>query len=360
MLQKEPSSEKNTIENRGPRLLFAVICALTAGLAIPLVIVFLIKSPQLDEHLLIFGISYYKLVFILFLSSAIMVHASLFFIKAKPPIILFFFGLLIFCCFPFIFGLKKNLTLSQALVDIPFFANWPFYFKPGYVLIEFLIPLGVVAYLYLQIKKIFSKLPHNYAFLCVATYLALAAFLGLSGLAQAGLPTIGSAVERLFTVNFAQNFTDPVVQNELQIPVDPEKLKPAQASVVEFPMPSLPIPADEVKLDFPSAPQKTENFSEMFNRLSERLDGIQSQFDIMTQSMQKKEEDPWPTENKEAIVELRQEMQRLSDKIDTLSNTFSRMVPPVAAGGGISDKKIEIKLLDKQTAPLKKEALPSK
>ena len=359
MHQKEPSSHKNTIEKRGYRLLLAGICALTAGLAIPLVILFLTKSPQPDEHLIIFGLSYYKLVFILFLSSAIMVHASLFFIRAKPLIILFFFGLLVFCCFPFIFGLKKNLTLSQALVDIPFFADWPFYIQPGYVLIEFLIPLGIVVYLYLQIKKIFSKLPHNYAFLCIAAYLSVAAFLGLAGLAQARLPTIGSAFEHLLNVNISQQSTDTVLQNKSLIPLDPEKTNPAPASVVEFPLPSMPAPVAEVEMDHPTPPQKAEDFLKMLENLAGRIDGLKTQFDTITQSLQNNEKDTWPAENKKAIAELQREMNRLSNKLDHLSNTFSRTAPPLGAGGGHLDKKDEVKPLEKQASPQKKEAPPN-
>lgn len=103
--------------------------------------------------------------------------------------------------------------------------------------------------LYLQIKKIFSKFPRNYAFVCVAIYLSMAAFLGLSGLAQARLPTIGSAFERLFKVNFIQNATDTVLQNKSQVSFDPEKMNPAQAGVVRF---SMPAPADEIRMDHQS------------------------------------------------------------------------------------------------------------
>ena len=353
---------------------------LTAGLAIPLVVVFLVKSPQPDEHLLIFGFSYYRLVFIFFLSSAIMVHVSLFFLKAKPPIILIFFGLLIFCCFPFIFGLKKNLTLSQAVVDIPFFADWPFFLKPGYVLIEFLIPLGVAAYLYLQIKRFFSRRPGNYAFLWFAIYLSIAAFLGLSGLAQARLPTMGTAIEHLIKADFIPDITDESLQDTAQVSLAPEMLEemdPKQANVVRYAMPSLSIPAEAVKMDDLSnhqaaainpqvtainpqaaemslqaadtVAQTNENSPNMFERLSTRIDGLESQFDSLTQSLQKNGADTGSAENKAIIVELKREIQRLSDKVDGLSDAISRQTLPLAPPvEGNLEKKNEMKSLEIQ------------
>jgi hypothetical protein len=187
----------------------------------------------------------------------------------------------------------------------------------------------------------------------------MAAFLGLSGLAQAGLPTVGSAFERLVKVNFIQNTMDTVLQNTSQVSFDPEKIDPTQANVVRFSIPFMPTPTDEVKIDHPAAPQNADDFSKIFDRLSGRIDGLKSQFDTMMQSLQKNEENTWPSENKAAIVELRREMQRLSDKIDHFSNGSNPMASPMAAGGANLDMKNEIKPLEKQAAPPKKEALPS-
>jgi hypothetical protein len=51
MLQKETSSKQDAVERGGHRLLLVGICALLAGLAVPLVLVFLIKSPLPEKHL---------------------------------------------------------------------------------------------------------------------------------------------------------------------------------------------------------------------------------------------------------------------------------------------------------------------
>jgi hypothetical protein len=192
----ETSLQKKILERGGQNLLFVVICFLLVGLAAPLLFVFLIKSPQPEEHIFIFGISYYKLVFIFFLSAAVMVHASLFFLRANGLTIFLIFVLSLFCCFPLIVGLRNSLTLKQAIIDVPFFSSWPFFLKPAYILIEFLIPAGIIVYLFLQIKSIFSRRPHTYAFLCVAVYLAIAASLGFSALIQVDEPNIVTALAR--------------------------------------------------------------------------------------------------------------------------------------------------------------------
>ena len=325
MRKEEPSSNPDVIKRGGYRLFLNGICALLVGLAIPLVLVFLIRSPQPGEHVLILGISYYKLVFILFLSSAILVHTSLFFIRAKPVIILLFFCLFLFCCFPFIVGLKNNLTLSQAIVDMPFFTDWPIFLNPGYVLIEFLIPLGVIVYLYLQIKKIITRRPHHYVFLCVAIYLSVAAFLGLSGLAQARQPTIGSAIAGLFDIDPVQSGIDTPVQN-----TSPDF---TQASIARFPMPPIPFDAGEIHGDPQTEPAGSETIPDKWRHLSERIDGLKSQLEAIEESMLRKleteqtlveeKESSRSSKDKETIVRLRLEMQRLSDKIDTISNGCS-------------------------------------
>ena len=345
MRKEEPSSSPDAIKRGGYRLFLAGICALLAGLAIPLVLVFLIRSPQPEQHVLILGISYYKLMFILFLSSAILVHTSLFFIRAKPVIVLFFFCLFLFCCFPFIVGLKNNLTLSQAIVDMPFFTDWPIFLNPGYVLIEFLIPLGVIVYLYLQIRKIITRRPHHYAFLCVAIYLSVAAFLGLSGLAQARQPTIGSAIAGLFDIDSVQRGIETLVQN-----TSPDS---TQASVARFPIPPIPVDAEEIREDpqTVSEPAGAENIPDKFLNLSERIDGLKSQLDAMEESLLKKQETEqtlveekesnWSTKDKETIAQLQLEMQRLSDKIETITSTLTGMARLLAAGGNLNEHEAE-------------------
>jgi hypothetical protein len=91
---------------------------------------------------------------------------------------------------PLIIALKNNLTLQQAIVNIPFFIHWPFFLRPLYILVELLLPAGILAFLFLQLQNIFSRKPNNYIFTGAAGYLATAAFIGFTGLFQAGQPNI--------------------------------------------------------------------------------------------------------------------------------------------------------------------------
>jgi hypothetical protein len=56
--------------------------------------------------------------------------------------------------------------------------------------VELLLPAGILAFLFLQLQNIFSRKPNNYIFTGAAGYLATAAFIGFTGLFQAGQPNI--------------------------------------------------------------------------------------------------------------------------------------------------------------------------
>jgi len=82
----------NNFPKAGINRLFSIVTWLfLLGFAVPLLSVFLIKSPQPDQPLIVLGLSYNKLVFIFFLSAAIMIHVSLFFLRARPMMIFLLF-----------------------------------------------------------------------------------------------------------------------------------------------------------------------------------------------------------------------------------------------------------------------------
>ncbi len=330
-----PPVARESVEKGGQRFLLFVICTLIIGLAIPLLAFFFIKSPQAEEQVLLFGVSYHKLVFVLLLSSAVMVYASLFFLKLKPTAILVLFCLMLFSCYPFILGLKKDLTLGQVILDIPIFANWPILVNPGYVLIEFVIPLGVLIYLLLQAKNLATRRPTSYAYLCVAVYLSAAAFLGLSGLAQAGQPTIGSVVAGFANTDSAQpsgetgyrnvppDFPYPAAPSPLEAAATVPAASPVVDSVIEMP----PVPAP-----------KAEGIDGKFLNLSEKMDGMQLQLNTLEKFLLNLQADRGsgaqdvvadtgsdPPGDKETIVKIQAEMKRLSERIDLISDTFNNL-----------------------------------
>ncbi|NVL90036.1 MAG: hypothetical protein HWN69_03425 [Desulfobacterales bacterium] len=296
MIDREPVEKGATLQGKilervlergGQNLLFVMICFFLVGLAAPLLLVFLIKSPQPDQHILILGVSYYRLVFIFFLSAAIMVHASLFFLRANPLTIFVVFVLSLFCCFPLIVGLRNNFTLHQAIIGVP----WPFFLKPAYILIEFLLPVGIVIYLLLQIKSIFSKKSHTYVFFSAAVYLSITSSLGFSALIQAEEPNIVSALARkkggVAQKDVASVFPGTSLQDFFSGKDNIESSRSSELPILQ--VPNHPEPESAV---------------------------LKTQLPIATKNS---------PPNKTAMVELQQQVRLLSDKVDHILDALGRM-----------------------------------
>ncbi|MBF0203839.1 MAG: hypothetical protein HQK67_05880 [Desulfamplus sp.] len=187
-------NNKNQMESKGQTIISAAAAILLMGVGIPVLLIFYLSSPPLDQDFFILGIYYSKILFTFFISAAIMVYTSFFFLRSRQFIVIPVFLLSLLCCFPFIAGLRSNLTVMQAILDLKLFSNWPFFLKPTYLFFEFLIPFGVIIYLFLQIKSIFSKKKHSYAYLCIALYLSIASSIGFSILTRTGQPNIASLI----------------------------------------------------------------------------------------------------------------------------------------------------------------------
>ncbi|MBF0467394.1 MAG: hypothetical protein HQK61_00675 [Desulfamplus sp.] len=190
---RKKSNEFNRInqaESMGQSLLFIASALFLIGLALPVLLIFYLNNPPLDQHFLIFGISYFKLLFMFFISSAILFYASFFFLKSSQVVVIPVFLLALFCCFPFIAGLRNDLTVMQAVLDLKLFSRWPFFLKPAYLFFEFLLPLGFLIYLFLQLKSILGRKKQSYAYLCIALYLGIASLIGLSILTRSGQTNI--------------------------------------------------------------------------------------------------------------------------------------------------------------------------
>ena len=332
---------------------------LLIGFAAPLLLVFLIKSPQPGEHLLIFGISYYKLLYFFLLTSAIMIHASLFLLRAKPLVILIFFVLALFCCLPFIVGVRNDLTLKEVILDIPFFADWPFFLNPAYVLIEFLIPIGVVIYLFLQIKNIFSKKTRSYAFLCIAIFLSMAALLGLLGLNEAKQPNIGVALARVkdyFPNRHADNrFGGKMTRNPVLGGDDNSQLE----NQVKFPIQPPVKDADDLKEGKNAADvsTKVEQLVEKVDGLEEQLREMKELFSVRQGAQQGKNaiavtqetKADNSSEERSAIAEVEGRIRLLSEDVLTISNALKQMALLLPAPTERPDKRVETEREEKDT-----------
>ena len=145
---------KLDVETVGRGVLFLLACIGLASFGIPLLLLSLLKSPALLQNMVILGIPYQKLVFAFLLSAAITAYVCMFFLKMRPTAVLLFFSLFVFSCLPLMIGLRNNLTLQQVILEIPFFRNWPFFLRPGYILLELLIPTAIFVCLGLQIQTL--------------------------------------------------------------------------------------------------------------------------------------------------------------------------------------------------------------
>ena len=202
-------------------ILFAVGCLLLLGIGIPILLIYFIKSPPIDQILPIMGISFTKLVYIYLISAAIIVYISVLFLKATPAVIIPVFALSVYCCFPFIAGLRNNLSIKEAIVDTPLLSHVPFFLKPAYFFFEFLIPAGILFCLFLQIKGFFTTKRRSLAFLSLAFYLCTAAVLGFSILTQAGLPNLVSLAKwskHNLSFKQGQQQIHPVEENRMPSP----------------------------------------------------------------------------------------------------------------------------------------------
>ena len=334
----------------GRKLFLWGMALLLLGFAFPLLLVFLIKWPHPGQHLLIFGISYYKLLFIYFLTSALLIHTSFFLLRARPLVVMVFFVLSLFCCFPFILGLRSNLTLYQTIVGIPIFYNWPFFLNPSYVMIEFLLPAGVLIYLSLQIKNIFSNNVRSYAFLYVAVYLSIAALLGLFGLNEAKQPNIATALAGITDYFANRPLTLRTDQNILRNPV----LEKDGAIEFQSPMKYAVPPSGKQGAD----PQKNGgnlvSVSREVRQLVEKVGALEAQIREMRTLLPEKEaapqeEKPAPekentaaneiSEEQSAIMELEGRIHLLSEEVRIISDTVKNMAPTLPKMVEEPDKK---------------------
>lgn len=263
-IEVEELIERPDWEGRTQFFLSLVVSVFLLVLAFPLLILFFMKSPQTWQDVSLAGISFQKLLFLFLLSASITAYSCVFFLKARPLSIFIVFALSLFCCFPLIVGLKNNLSLHQTIADGPFFRNWPFFSRPAYILLEFLIPAGMAVYLYLQIKAIISRKPHRYAFFVAAGYLMIAAFFGFMALSQANQPNIYSSLARL-----RDERVGAVSTEKQQFPIPKVESHAGQQNA-----PAAPLPAQVTTNAPPPAKPGPIGFEEKLQVLTEKVDRI--------------------------------------------------------------------------------------
>ena len=187
----------------GQKALFAILILLGAVIALQTLCIALLKAPPPLQDVYTFGFSYYKLLFLLHLCAVMLVVGIVAFTTTSFPVISMTFVVCLFCSIPLIVGLRHSLTMQQAILDISFFAGWPLFLKPMFILVFLLLPAGILYFLFLQIRTGFSRQQPSYAFAGAALFLAIATLLGSYEISRAGKPATQAAVP-------FQQQTDPV------------------------------------------------------------------------------------------------------------------------------------------------------
>ncbi len=355
--------EHHSVESGALSLLFAMGCLLLLGLGIPVLLIYYIKSPPIDQLMPIMGISYSKLVYIYLVSAAIITYTSVLFLKAGPAIIFPVFAILLYCCFPFIMGLRNNLPLKEAIIDTPLLSHLPFFLKPAYLFFEFLIPAGVLTCLFLQMKNIFSKKVRSFAFLSFACFLGTAAVLGFSILTQADIPNLVSIAKwskhnlflkqdmpQTYPIRYENRASSSAAEkyagDTFRIP-DGDKEPVGQPDVAGLrsymAIPKEVSTVDEINQKFQQLSAKLDHVIDIMNQKSSLLkDGQDQTGPTNSDDQPRRKETPsaappatQPATKKAGAEDIEQKLQQVSTSLTGIAEAISRveaMLPDHAAG----------------------------
>ena len=221
------------------RFIFWMIATLTPLLALPVLLFFLLQSPPPLERVTFWGISYYKLFFCFLIAAVSLTVSSILFFRTHLPLIAAIFISSLFCSIPLIVGIRYDLTVQQAILDIAFFADWPYFLHPFFIYVSLLLPAGILIYLTLQIQSIFSRKNHNYVFTGAAAFLATALFLGSYELTRAGTPNLLSFLHSSKLQSSASQVSSSPEQVSQELNHE-EKPGPLTGKQLEFPPTMLP------------------------------------------------------------------------------------------------------------------------
>jgi len=329
----------------GQKMLSIIMGVFTCVVAAPVLLIYFIKSPPPPQDVYTFGISYYNLVFIFLISAAGLIISLLFFLRFNLFLTLAIFITSLFCCLPLIIGLKDDLTLQQAILNIPFFSGWPFFLRPLYIFVELLLPIGILIFLSLQLKSIFSRKAHGYTFLGVAVYLAATAFIGFSGLIQAEQPTIMTALARhgyifvnsedhsTVSKGSSENHTGSgeEIQSSGILSSDPQS-KIADQSKNALGKSRLPVGDSKMAM----LDDKVELLEEKIDRVSKELKQVMSHLTGQDQSAPAPGESLPPgfpqdvqTSKRNVLAEIDYSLGLLSDKVNQMDESIEKLKNPV-------------------------------
>lgn len=325
----------------GQRVLAVVVIILAVVIALPTVLILLFKPPPPLQDVHVFGLSYYKLVSLFNLSAVMLLVSTIIFLKARLPVITATFIISLFCSLPLIIGLRQDLTMQQAILGIAVFAGWPFFIRPLYLLSTLVLPTGALLFFALQIRTLFSRQPHSYAYGGAALFLAVATLIGTHELSRAGQPTIAAifhgrqAPESVVAANEPQQ-SRPEAEGPFP-PAPTTAATPGQPPLTDRPVTDAPsadatqtagehagpqatIPADAVVAKAPATMDDSVAMEGIAQKLASVIGALDTKLNDLTLVQAKSEEQRHKSEEQRQreLSALDQRVEALSGKLDAI------------------------------------------
>ncbi|VEN74091.1 putative magnetosome protein conserved in Magnetomorum sp. HK-1 [Candidatus Desulfarcum epimagneticum] len=171
------------------RLTTNLILTVAIFVGLPVLWFYFSTSPENLKRLTFLTLPFFNLVYIFLLSAVTLIVSSFFLVPLKPFLTGPLFLLSLFCSFPLIIGLQHRLDFSQVVAGIEFFKDWPFFLRPAWILSHFLFPAGIIMFVFLYARALFSK-KNAYVYLFSIILVSGAAFLSMSSIVRAGQPNL--------------------------------------------------------------------------------------------------------------------------------------------------------------------------
>jgi len=203
----------------------------------------------------------------------------------------------------------QNGQLDEVLLSTAIYVKWPAYLRPGYLMAQVVLPLGILLMVVLQFRTLFSKhLQNHYGFLLWAVFLLFASAIGLIGLENKAQPVIPS-------VRQIAGLIAPVSGQPL---TSPDAVKPAPAA------PTAPTPAETAPVQAGNLTRRLEGLE----REVKELKGLVGAQEVIIRDLQQKiggQTAPEPTPESEGEPSSPESEAAPSDKPERPKGIYDRI-----------------------------------
>ncbi|MBW2621982.1 MAG: hypothetical protein JRD68_03680 [Deltaproteobacteria bacterium] len=319
----------------------AGMVALTIGIVLLWPRVMFIRSGQ--EAPWDFSADYMWPVFFLISLAAILLSIWLFWPKLGliPALVSL---PVIFVALAPVWALVENAaTLAEVVEGPSLMETWPFYLRSGYLLMEVILPLGVLLLLVLQGKNLFrSHHKIHFGYLFWALFLVMASLIGFNGLEAQGRP---SAVPFGRVASFGMTETEPASQPEKPVSAVVSKADTVSVAATD----TEPDTKTDTTSDIAAASAQSTELAASTESES-RVEQITPETKTLAQ-----EPDPAIEANNQRIMVLEEKIKLLEEEILSLKGVVTSQKALVALLINFADK-----LKEKEPPPAQQETVTPK